>query len=175
MSGFNGQNGYYLRKTGERVNELLSRQFVVPTLDAPPTDATLQWNDGDYTVEFRIGEFVRVHVDADYVFYRLKDVSGGKAYWTEATASDMSDYYTREEIDRKLSQIIPGGGTGGGVEILTPDQYEGKKENGEIISNVIYLLLLDGEPYEMYVGLILIAKKGEIANISFPYTFPIIF
>ena len=175
MSGFDGHDGYYLRKTGERVNELLSRQFVVPTLDAIPGVTTLHWTDGDYIVDFRIGEFARVAVNGDYVFYRLKDISDNKAYWAEATSADMSDYYTRKEIDDKLSKIVPGGSTGGGVEIVTPEQYENKKVNGEIISNVIYLLLVDDEPFEMYVGLILIAKKGEIENVSFPYTFPIIF
>lgn len=37
--------GYHLGKTGERVNELLSQQFIVPTLSSAPTSTTLRCRD----------------------------------------------------------------------------------------------------------------------------------
>ena len=98
-------NGYHLRKTGERVNELLSRQFIVPTLSTAPTSTTLKWKDGEYDVYFRIGEMCRVRQDAEWVFYRLDDIANGKALWSNANASelpDMGDYYTKTEVDDKI-------------------------------------------------------------------------
>lgn len=176
MSGIEGHNGYYLKKTGERVNELLSRQFVVPTLEERPSATTLSWNDGDYEVVFRVGEFVRVPSGDDFVFYRLKDIKDGSAVWADATSADMSDYYTKKQIDDKIADIvISGGGGGGGVELISEEDYASKKENGEIVDNVMYFIVVDDEPYELYIGHHLIGKKGEIENLAFPYTFPIIF
>ena len=97
--------GYHLNKTGERVSELLSRQFVVPTLDSVPTEQTRNWIDGEYLVDFRIGELCRVKVEEEWVFYRLVDIVGGKRVWAKANASempDMSDYYTKEETDKRI-------------------------------------------------------------------------
>lgn len=173
MSGILGHNGFYLKKTGERVNDLLSRQFIVPTLDAEPNSATLSWTDGDYEVIFRVGEFVRVAVENDYTFYRLKDINDNGAVWVNATSADMKDYYTRKEIDKKISDLVISGG--GGVVILSAEDYDSKKENGELIDYILYFIVVDDEPYELYIGEHLIAKKGEIGNLSFPYTFPIIF
>ena len=174
MSGVEGHNGYYLKKSGERVNELLSRQFIVPTLNEVPSSSTLTWIDGDYEVEFRIGELVRVPNGDDYSFFRLKDVTNDGAVWMNATTADLDDYYTRKEIDDKLANLVISGG-GGGVELVSEEQYNSKVENGEIIDNVMYFIVVDDEPYELYIGYHLIAKKGELANVSFPYTFPIIF
>lgn len=173
MSGV-GYNGYYLHKTGERVNELLSRQFIVPTLEDCPNETTLSWIDGGYEVVFRIGEFVRVPNGDDFTFYRLKDIKNGSAVWVDATSVDMRDYYTKKQIDDKLANIIISGG-GGGVELISEEAYVSKKENGEIIDNVMYFIVVNGEPYELYIGYHLIGKKGEIENLAFPYTFPIIF
>ena len=102
--------GYHLNKTGERVSELLSRQFVVPTLDSVPTEQTRNWIDGEYLVDFRIGELCRVKVEEEWVFYRLVDIVGGKRVWANANASempDMSDYYTKEETDRRIEEHTP--------------------------------------------------------------------
>lgn len=102
--------GYHLKKTGSRVNELLSRQFIVPTLDDVPTGNTLAWQDGEYVVEFRVGELCRVSVNNKWEFYRLHDISNGVAHWEKANASelpDMSDYYTKEEVDDKISEHVP--------------------------------------------------------------------
>ena len=52
--------GYNLNKTGERVSELLSRQFIVPTLQEVPNENTLSWIDGEYNIQFRIGEFFSI-------------------------------------------------------------------------------------------------------------------
>ena len=96
--------GYELKMSGSRVGELLSRQFVVPTLDAPPTSKTLSWEDGKYTVTFRIGELCRVQENGEWKFYRLQDVNGNVAFWVNANASDapdLSNYYTKEEVDEK--------------------------------------------------------------------------
>lgn len=103
-------NGYHLRKTGERVNELLSRQFIVPTLSTAPTSATLKWKDGEYDVYFRVGEMCRVRQDDEWVFYRLDDIANGKAFWSNANASelpDMGDYYTKDEVDDKIKEYQP--------------------------------------------------------------------
>lgn len=103
-------NGYHLRKTGERVNELLSRQFIVPTLSTAPTSATLKWKDGEYDVYFRVGEMCRVRQDDEWVFYRLDDIANGKAFWSNANASelpDMGDYYTKDEVDDKIKEHQP--------------------------------------------------------------------
>lgn len=207
MSEINNK-GYYLNKTGDRVNDLLSRHFIVPTINKIPDETTTQWEDGDYIVTFRIGEFVRVELNNDYTFYRLKDIKEGKAIWINVQEFDVSDFYTKEEvedkisnsvkdkadkattlsgyniddaytkqqIDKKLSElIIPGGGGSGGVEILTPEEYEEKKNSDSIVSNMVYLLLVDGDPFELYIGTILIGKKGDLENMQFPYIFPIIF
>ena len=229
MSVITGSNGYYLRKTGARVDELLSRHFIVPTLQEAPTEDTLSWTDGNYTVLFRVGEFIRVQNNDVFTFYRLDNISEGKATWVNLTPADMKNYYTKEdidskefatkeevnnkqeilvsgqniktingdsilgegniiiqggtadlddyynksEIDHKLSQLIVSGG--GGVELTTSEEYASKVENGEIIDNILYFITVDNEPYELYIGYHLIGKKGEIENISFPYTFPIIF
>lgn len=103
-------NGYHLRKTGERVNELLSRQFIVPTLSTAPTSTTLKWKDGEYDVYFRVGEMCRVRQDDEWVFYRLDDIANGKALWSNANASelpDMGDYYTKDEVDDKIKEHQP--------------------------------------------------------------------
>lgn len=103
-------NGYHLRKTGERVNELLSRQFIVPTLSTAPTSSTLKWEDGEYDVYFRVGEMCRVRQDDEWVFYRLDDIANGKALWSNANASelpDMGDYYTKDEVDDKIKEHQP--------------------------------------------------------------------
>jgi hypothetical protein len=102
--------GYELHKTGSRVNELLERQFVVPTLESKPAEDTLSWEDGEYLVDFRIGELCRVRENEEWVFYRLQDIAEGMAYWSKANASempDMSDYYTKEETDKKIEEHTP--------------------------------------------------------------------
>lgn len=175
MSGKEGYNGYYLQRSGERVNQLLSRQFVVPTLEDRPNESTLSWLDGDYEVVFRVGEFVRVPSGDDFVFYRLKDIKDGVAAWDDATSADMSDYYTKKEVDDKIANLVISGGSSGGVELISEEDYASKKENGEIVDNIMYFIVVDDEPYELYIGHHLIGKKGEIENLAFPYTFPIIF
>lgn len=75
----------------ERFEELLYRQYIVPTLLSAPTENTLQWADGNYTISFEIGDYCRVedteNEDLGYKFYRLFNItSDGKAVW-----SDQSD------------------------------------------------------------------------------------
>ena len=76
-----------LDMTKERFSELLNRQYVIPTLDFIPSEHTTQWVDESETVNFRIGDFVRVadpESDFGYSFYRLYDItSDGKAVWNE--------------------------------------------------------------------------------------------
>lgn len=172
MSGVEGQNGYNLRMSGARVAELLSRQFIVPTLNTPPTTETTTWQDGDYAVEFRIGELCRVLVDGNYVFYRLKDINNG-AVWIEASSADLKDYYTKKQIDDKLAQIVVSGGSS--VTIMTQEEYDTLLSGDAIISNNIYFVVENNEPRALYIGTMLIAQKGEIGDVGFPYTFPIIF
>lgn len=102
--------GFELHKTGSRVNELLERQFVVPTLGSEPNEQTRNWIDGKYLVEFRIGEFCRVKVGEEWMFYRLVDIVNDLRVWQKANSSeitDMSNYYTREEIDNKFEAFRP--------------------------------------------------------------------
>ena len=68
--------------SGDRVMELLRRQFVVPTLLSAPTTNTLRWvDDMGYTNTFRVGELCRVAIDDGYTFYILKDLRDGVATW----------------------------------------------------------------------------------------------
>ena len=99
--------GYYLQKSGDRVSTLLSRHYIVPTLSSPPDENTLTWNDDSYVVNFRIGEFARIAADDGYLFYRLNDINGNKASWQALTSEDLSNYYTKEEIDDLLTSLNP--------------------------------------------------------------------
>ncbi len=57
----------------------------IPTLDMAPTAETLSYvNTDGTTINFRIGDEVRVAEDGEYVFYRLYDLAGGKASWQES-------------------------------------------------------------------------------------------
>lgn len=199
MSGIEGHNGYYLRKSGERVSELLSRQFIVPTLPSAPTSTTLRWRDGEYDVDFRVGEMCRVRQGGEWVFYRLDDVSNGVAIWSNANASelpDMTDYYTKQEVDSRLedkadvddlgdyytkrqvddliSDIEAPGGGGGGVVYITQEEYDALKETDSIVERKIYFVTINDEPSALYIGKILIAQREE-GQKGFTYNFPIIF
>ena len=202
MSGIEGHNGYYLRKSGERVSELLSRQFIVPTLPSAPTSTTLRWRDGEYDVDFRVGEMCRVRQGGEWVFYRLDDVSNGVAVWSNANASelpDMTDYYTKQEVDSRLedkadvtdlpdldnyytkrqvddliSDIEAPGGGGGGVVYITQEEYDALKETDSIVERKIYFVTINDEPSALYIGKILIAQREE-GQKGFTYNFPIIF
>lgn len=172
MNGVNGHNGYYIQESGDRIVEMLSRQFIVPTLDTLPTTETISWQDGEYVIDFRIGELCRVLVDGNYIFYRLKDINNG-AIWVEATSADLKDYYTKKQIDDKLAQIVVSGGSS--VTVMTQEEYDILVSGDAIVSNAIYFIVENNEPQSLYIGTFQIAKKGELDNISFPYTFPIIF
>ena len=163
--------GYHLRMSGERMKELLGRQFIVPTLTSAPTPDTKSWEDGSYTTAFRIGELCRVKENSEWVFYRLQDINNGKYVWVKANASelpDMSEYYTKQEVDEKIAQ------SEGGVVKLTQEEYDKLTEAGEILDNAIYFVEVDGQPTSLYVGAILIAQKEEGSQ-GFTYNFPIIF
>lgn len=199
MSGIEGHNGYYLRKSGERVSELLSRQFIVPTLPSAPTSTTLRWRDGEYDVDFRVGEMCRVRQGGEWMFYRLDDISNGVAVWSNANASelpDMTDYYTKQEVDSRLedkadvtdlgdyytkrqvddliSDIESPGGGGGGVVYITQEEYDALKEADSIVERKIYFVTINDEPSALYIGKILIAQREE-GQKGFTYNFPIIF
>lgn len=145
MSENNTYKGYHLRKTGSRVNELLSRQFIVPTLNDVPTSNTLTWKDGEYVVEFRVGELCRVSVNNKWEFYRLHDISDKIAYWEKANASDlpdMSDYYTKEETEQKISDsissvVIPEGES---IKNVTEDEYNAMFEANELSDKTMYFV-----------------------------------
>lgn len=172
-------NGYHLRKTGERVNELLSRQFIVPTLSTAPTSTTLKWKDGEYDVYFRIGEMCRVRQDAEWVFYRLDDIANGKALWSNANASelpDMSEYYTKEEADQKISEgvssvVIPEDES---IKNVTEDEYNAMFDANELSDKTMYFVSKDGSPIALYIGRVQIAVREEGSK-GFSYNFPIIF
>ena len=57
----------------------------IPTLEAIPDENALSYvNTDGTTINFRIGDEVRVAEDGEYVFYRLYDLAGGKASWQES-------------------------------------------------------------------------------------------
>lgn len=194
--------GYELKMSGSRVGELLSRQFVVPTLDAPPTSETLSWEDGKYTVTFRIGELCRVQENGEWKFYRLQDVNGNIAFWVNANASDapdLSNYYTKEEVDDKVGSIeIPevelddyytkeevdnkiDEGVSGitfpedeSIKNLTQDEYDAMKEADLLSDKTLYFVSKDDSPVALYIGKVQIAVREEGSK-GFAYNFPIIF
>ena len=194
--------GYELKMSGSRVGELLSRQFVVPTLDAPPTSKTLSWEDGKYTVTFRIGELCRVQENGEWKFYRLQDVNGNIASWVNANASDapdLSNYYTKEEVDEKVGAIeIPevelddyytkeevdnkiDEGVSGitfpedeSIKNLTQDEYDAMKEADLLSDKTLYFVSKDDSPVALYIGKVQIAVREEGSK-GFAYNFPIIF
>lgn len=194
--------GYELKMSGSRVGELLSRQFVVPTLDAPPTSKTLSWEDGKYTVTFRIGELCRVQENGEWKFYRLQDVSGNIAFWVNANASDapdLSNYYTKEEVDEKVEAIeipevelddyytkdevdnkIEEGVSGitfpedESIKNLTQDEYDAMKEADLLSDKTLYFVSKDDSPVALYIGKVQIAVREEGSK-GFAYNFPIIF
>ena len=171
--------GYELHKSGARVNELLERQFIVPTLDSIPTETTISWQDGEYVVAFRIGEICRVKVEDDWQFYRLYDISGDKAIWNKANASeipDLSDYYTKEEandkIQEEISKIeIPADES---IKNVTEDEYNALFESDTLSEKTMYFVSKDGSPIALYIGKVQIAVREEGSK-GFAYNFPIIF
>lgn len=194
--------GYELKMSGSRVGELLSRQFVVPTLDVPPTSETLYWEDGKYTVTFRIGELCRVQENGEWKFYRLQDVNGNIAFWVNANTSDapdLSNYYTKEEVDEKVGSIeIPevelddyytkdevdnkiDEGVSGitfpedeSIKNVTEEEYEAMKEADLLSDKTLYFVSKDDSPVALYIGRVQIAVREEGSK-GFAYNFPIIF
>lgn len=179
MSENNTYKGYHLKKTGSRVNELLSRQFIVPTLKDIPTSDTLTWEDGEYVVEFRVGELCRVSVNNKWEFYRLHDINDKIAYWEKANASelpDMSDYYTKEETEQKISDsissvVLPEDES---IKNVTEDEYNTMLEANELSDKTMYFVSKDGSPIALYIGKVQIAVREEGSK-GFAYNFPIIF
>ena len=162
-------NGYHLRKTGERVNELLSRQFIVPTLSTAPTSTTLKWKDGEYDVYFRVGEMCRVRQDDEWVFYRLDDIANGKAFWSNANTSelpDMGDYYTKTEVDDKIKEHQPDLS-----EYYTADEVDqklGEKANSTDLPNMseYYTKEEADKKIEESVSSVVIPEDESIKNVT---------
>ena len=171
--------GYELHKSGARVNELLERQFICPTLVNVPNENTLTWQDGEYVVHFRIGEICRVKVEDDWQFYRLYDISGDKAIWNKANASeipDLSDYYTKEEANNKIQEEIskieiPADES---IKNVTEDEYNALFESNTLSEKTMYFVSKDGSPIALYIGKVQIAVREEGSK-GFAYNFPIIF
>lgn len=171
--------GYELHKTGSRVNELLERHFIVPTLNSPPTESTQSWEDGSYLVEFRIGELCRVSENGEWVFYRLVDIDGNNRVWMKTNSSDLpdvSDYYTKEETDQKISEgvssiVIPEDES---IKNVTQDEYDAMKEADTLSDKTLYFVSKDGSPMALYIGGVQIAVREEGSK-GFAYNFPIIF
>ena len=199
MNEIINDKGYHLRKTGERVNELLSRQFVVPTLNSTPTAQTRTWVDGEYLVDFRIGELCRVNENGAWVFYRLQDINEGICVWAKANASempDLSDYYNKEEVDRKIEEHTPDLSDyytkeetddkidekiqaiefpeDQSIKYASSEEYDAWKESGVVSDKTLYVIMEDGEPIELLIGSHQIAVK-DLGSKGFPYSFPIIF
>lgn len=62
-----------------------------------------------------------------------------------------------------------------GLEILNLGEYRLKVDNNEIVNNMWYCIMSDEDPYELYLGTELKAKRGELESPGFPYTFPLTF
>ena len=191
--------GYYLNKTGDRVKQLLDRQFIVPTLDSIPNSQTKTWQDGEYTVAFRIGELCRVKVNGEWEFYRLHDIVNNLRVWQKANAAeiqDLSDYYTKTEVDTKISEhtpdlseyytkeetehkieeglssiVIPEDES---IKNVTEDEYNAMFEANTLSDKTMYFVSKDGQPIALYIGKVQIAVREEGSK-GFAYNFPIIF
>lgn len=198
--------GYNLKMSGARVGELLSRQFIVPTLDIAPTSSTLSWQDGGYTVNFRIGELCRARDGESWKFYRLCDIVDDKAIWEKANASelpDMSDYYTKDEVDDKISKIDASDvdlsnyytkeetdvqieeqiddrinsitfPEDESIKNVTQEEYDSMLESDSLSDKTLYFVSKDGSPSALYIGKVQIAVREEGSK-GFAYNFPIIF
>lgn len=140
--------GYYLGITGNRFSTLLERQYIVPTLDTPPDETVGSWQDGEYTVEFRIGELCRVWTDNKWIFYRLENVQDGKYEWIEANTC--------------------------GVVYLSYEEFDAMRQQGTLSQSTIYMIMEDGQLIELRIGEILIGIK-ESSNNGFAYYLPIVF
>lgn len=100
--------GYNSNFTGERVETLLKRQFIVNTLPAVPDEGTLSWTDGGTVTNYRIGEMVRVadeNSETGYTFYQLNDITeGGMAVWSNLAAGTVD---VSEKVRIALSSNQP--------------------------------------------------------------------
>lgn len=167
--------GFELNKTGARVQELLERQFIVPTLSQLPTSDTLSWEDGRYTTPFRVGEFCRVYEGNEYKFYRLHDLENNVADWRSVNTSEipeLSDYYTRDEVDSKIREIsFPEDES---IKNVTEDEYNAMLESDTLSDKTLYFISKDGSPIAIYIGKVQIAVREEGSK-GFAYNFPIIF
>lgn len=171
--------GFELHKTGARVQELLERQFICPTLSDVPNEDTLTWQDGTYVVSFRIGEICRVGVNDEWQFYRLTDITNGKAVWNKTNASDapdLSDYYTKEETNNKIQEEISAitFPEDESIKNVTEDEYNAMFEADTLSDKTLYFVSKDGSPIAIYIGKIQIAVREEGSK-GFAYNFPIIF
>lgn len=171
--------GYHLRMSGERMKELLGRQFIVPTLASAPTPDTKSWEDGSYTTAFRIGELCRVNENSEWVFYRLQDINNGKYVWVKANASelpDMSDYYTKGEVDKQIQEGLSSieFPEDESIKNVTEEEYNAMLESDTLSDKTMYFVSKDSLPVALYIGKVLIAQKEEGSQ-GFTYNFPIIF
>lgn len=173
--------GYYLNKTGDRVKQLLDRQFIVPTLDNIPNTQTKTWQDGEYVVTFRIGELCRVHVNNKWEFYRLHDIVNNLCIWQKANAAevpeiDLSDYPTRNEVQETVDQAISSipFPEDESIKNVTEDEYNSMFEADTLSDKTMYFVSKDGLPIALYIGKVQIAVREEGSK-GFAYNFPIIF
>lgn len=73
--------------TKARFESLLNNAYIIPTLGAVPDETTLVYVDGEYNVNFKIGDYCRVrNTDSEYGydFFRLYDIKDGVAVWSAA-------------------------------------------------------------------------------------------
>lgn len=170
MSGLEGKNGYYLKKTGARVNELLERHFIVPTFTTPPTEKTLSWDDNGNIVYFRIGETVRVVTSNSCDFYRVNDIKDGIIVWVKLENFDKNNYYTQEEINNKgflTSETVS--------HFLTEEDlsdYYNKQEIDDKFSNIEIPEQegsIDEESLQDYLDLNKYIKESYVLNVLTKY------
>lgn len=191
--------GYYLNKTGDRVKQLLDRQFIVPTLNSIPDSQTKTWQDGEYVVIFRIGELCRVKVNGEWEFYRLHDIVNNLRVWQKANTAeipDLSNYYTKDQVHREIENAQPDlSGYPTKVEVsetvdsaissiqfpedesiknITQEEYDALFEADGLSDKTLYFISKEDYPVALYIGKILIAQREEGSK-GFAYNFPIIF
>lgn len=134
MSGI-GYKGYYINITGERLEELLQRNYIVPTLKDFPSENTLTWIDGKYTTYFKIGDFVRVVKEQDIKFFRLINIESDKAVWKEVIL-EHQDISNKQDVIEDLETIRQNALKGSNALQSVPEEYITNEELEEVISNI---------------------------------------
>lgn len=89
---------------------------------------------------------------------------------------DLSGYYTKEETEQKIEEglssiVIPEDES---IKNVTEDEYKTMFEADSLSDKTMYFVSKDGSPIALYIGKVQIAVREEGSK-GFAYNFPIIF